>query len=346
MLKTCFYYIRFMQHPLVSILVPFKNTESYIGTCLKSILAQSYTNWELIIVDDHSNDSSYHIVNTFAKQDRRITLLKNSGQGIIEALRTAFNVCNGTFITRMDSDDVMTKNKLNVLATNLLKHGKQHIALGLVHYFAEHGIKEGYKNYEIWLNNLTKTGANYTEIYKECVIPSPCWMVYKEDFIACGAFTPNTYPEDYDLAFRFYKHQLKPIPCNDTIHEWRDYSSRTSRTDTHYAENHFIPLKVNYFLELDYIKTKTLIVWGAGQKGKTIAKLLIEKNINFEWICDNPKKIGHNIYGKVLKPLSTLEHIKDTQSIVTVANKTEQSNILNTLKVLEKTQLKDYVFFC
>ena len=335
-----------MQNPLISILTPFKNTEAFLEDCLLSILKQTYSNWELIIIDDGSTDSSYNIVNAFAEKDNRITLLKNSGSGIIEALQLAFKHSKGELITRMDSDDVMLPNKLEVLAKNLLKHGKQHVAVGLVNYFSETGVKDGYKSYETWLNDLTRNGTNYSEIYKECVIPSPCWMIHREDLIVCDAFNPNTYPEDYDLAFRFYKHHYKCIPCDVVLHDWRDYSSRTSRTHVHYAENHFIDLKINYFLELDYNNTKALIVWGAGNKGKTIAKKLIEKNISFEWICDNPKKIGHNIYGKILQPVSFLKTVKNPQCIITVANKEAQIEIKNYMNTLKIQASKDYIFFC
>ena len=335
-----------MHNKLVSILIPFKNTEAFIADCLHSILQQTYTNWELIIIDDASTDNSYNIVNAFAEKDARINIFKNSGNGIIDALQLAFSKSKGEFITRMDSDDVMRPNKLEVLATNLLEHGKQHIAVGLVNYFSKEGIKDGYKNYEVWLNSLTKNGDNFSEIYKECVIPSPCWMIHRKDLIACDGFNPNRYPEDYDLAFRFYKHQIKCIPCSEVLHDWRDYSSRTSRTHEHYAENHFIPLKLDYFLELDFNPKKTLVVWGAGNKGKNIASKLIEKNIQFEWICDNPKKIGKDIYGKILKPFNELANIQNSQSIITVANKNSQKEIKNYLLKLNKKPIEDYILFC
>lgn len=335
-----------MQKPLVSILTPFKNTAHFLADCLESILLQTYSHWELIIIDDSSTDGSYKIVEAFAKKDSRIKLIKNSGDGIIEALQLAFKQSKGDLITRMDSDDIMYPKKLEVLVNNLLLHGKHHVAIGLVNYFSKNGIKEGYKSYEIWLNKLTRTGNNYTEIYKECVIPSPCWMVYRNDLLNCGAFNPNTYPEDYDLAFRFYKNNYKCIPCNKVIHNWRDYSSRTSRTHIHYAENHFLDLKLNYFLELDYDQYKTLVIWGAGAKGKKIAGSLLQKEIPFEWICDNPKKIGRDIYGKILKPFNYLETIENPQSIITVANKISQKEIKNFVKNLNMKPIIDYIFFC
>jgi glycosyltransferase involved in cell wall biosynthesis len=339
-------YIRYMHNKLVSILIPFKNTEAFIADCLHSILQQTYTNWELLIVDDASTDNSYNIVNAFAEKDARINIFKNSGNGIIDALQLAFSKSKGELITRMDSDDVMRKSKLEVLMNNLLEQGKQHIAVGLVNYFSEEGIKDGYKSYEVWLNRLTKNGDNFSEIYKECVIPSPCWMIHREDLIACDGFNPNRYPEDYDLAFRFYKNDFKCIPCDAVLHDWRDYSSRTSRTHVHYAENHFIPLKLDYFLELDCNSEKTLVVWGAGNKGKFIVKSLIEKKIDFEWICDNPKKIGKDIYGKTLKPFNELTTIQNSQSIITVANKSAQKEIKNYLQKLNKKPIEDYIFFC
>jgi glycosyltransferase involved in cell wall biosynthesis len=339
-------YIRSMQKPLISILTPFKNTTAFLDDCINSVLNQSYTNWELIIVDDHSTDESYNIVEKFAYQDSRITLLKNTGNGIIDALQLAFKHSKGNFITRMDSDDIMLPNKLEILWNNLNSFGEKHVAIGLVAYFSDEGVGEGYKSYETWLNKLTKAGTNYSEIYKECVIPSPCWMVHRNDFIACDGFNPKIYPEDYDLTFRFYKNNIKCIPCDTVLHEWRDYSTRTSRTHVHYAQNHFTELKIRHFLDIDYNKNKTLTIWGAGNKGKIVAKILLDKNIQFEWICDNPKKIGKDIYGKELKAFQVLAEIKNAQSIITVANKTAQKEIISFLKNLNMKPVEDYIFFC
>lgn len=335
-----------MQQPIVSILTPFKNTESFISECITSVINQTYSHWELLIVDDGSTDNSFDIVKQFSKKDERIKLFKNTGSGIIDALQQAFKHAKGTFVTRMDSDDIMAPNKLEVLANNLLIHGKGHVAVGLVKYFCEDGVGKGYKSYENWLNNLTRTGTNYTEIYKECVIPSPCWMAYKSDLEACDAFNPHIYPEDYDLTFRFYKHRYKCIPCDQVLHHWRDYSTRTSRTHIHYANNYFTALKAYHFINIDYNRDKTLVVWGAGTKGKETAKILLKHGIPFEWICNNPNKIGHKIYKQPMKPFDYLKHIKNPQSIITVANKKAQKQIRMYLNELDLKPVEDYVFFC
>lgn len=335
-----------MQIPLVSILIPFKDTEIFLRECLDSIRNQTYKNWEVLAIDDHSVDTSFALLTTYASQDSRIRVLKNQGDGIIPALRTAYINSFGNFITRMDSDDIMKPNRLQIMVESLLQQGNGHIAVGQVTYFSDRGISDGYDRYEKWLNGLTATGANYSEIYKECVIPSPCWMAFKEDFETCGAFKPNRYPEDYDLTFRFYEKRMKIIPCDRVLHLWRDYDTRTSKTHEHYAQNYFLEIKLHYFLKLDHNTKKPLVLWGAGYKGKSIAKGLLNNSVDFVWLCDNPKKIGKKIYGKELVHFKALERLKNPQSIITVANEKAQIEIVNFFSSIAQKSGKDYFFFC
>ena len=332
--------------PTISILMPVKNTAPFLIECLESIINQTETDFELIAIDDHSTDESYSILKKYSIKDKRVKVFKNTGNGIIEALRLAYSKSSGTYITRMDSDDVMSLTKLQVLTSNLMAFGSGHIAVGKVQYFSATPLGAGFKNYELWLNSLIEKGSNFEGIYKECVIPSPCWMVYREDLEKCQAFYPNVYPEDYDLAFRFYKEGLKPIACSQTLHHWRDYSTRTSRTHVHYADHTFLDIKMDYFLKLECDATKNLVLWGAGDKGKKVAKILIAQNIKFTWICDNPKKIGKDIYGQILYPLTALDTIENSQSIITVANLKAQKEIKLYFKERNLISNKDYFFFC
>ncbi|SHJ67234.1 glycosyltransferase [Pseudozobellia thermophila] len=331
---------------LISILVPFKNTQDFLEECLVSIIEQGYPHWEVLAVDDHSNDNSVEIVRRFSQSDPRIKLYPNKGHGIIEALRTAYDASRGTLITRMDSDDVMVKDKLQVMAYSLQARGPGHVAIGQVRYFSDRGISNGYERYEQWLNQLTERGSNYGEIYKECVIPSPCWMVYRNDLDACGAFDPDRYPEDYDLTFRFYEKGLRCIPCDQVLHLWRDYDTRTSRTSEHYAQNYFLDIKLHYFLRLDRDPKRTLTLWGAGSKGKEIAKGLIKKKVEFHWLCDNPNKIGKEIYGKHMYHYSKLKELPQAQSIITVANEEAQAMIRAYFAQMGQQPMTDYFFFC
>lgn len=326
---------------LVSIIMPYKNCAHFLNDTLNSIQSQTYTNWELIAINDHSTDKGYEILQEFETKDTRIRTINNNGTGIIEALKTGYALAKGKYITRMDADDICTPNKLTLLKQILDTNDVSTVVIGKVNYFKSDGseIGNGYLKYQNWINKLADQRNSFSEIYKECPIPSPSWMLLKTVFDEIGGFNSAIYPEDYDLAFRMYKAKLKTIGTPEVVHNWRDYSNRTSRTDDNYKDNRFLALKVLYFLELDKKANQDLILYGAGKKGKTIAKLLIEKGVEFNWICSTPSKIGHNIYGKTLID-SQKEHT-NSQIIVAIASQKD-------LEQIKQNEIKSnqYYYFC
>jgi len=313
---------------LVSIIMPAKNAGPFIEECLNSILNQTYDDWELIAVNDNSTDDTIEKLQEFSKKDNRITALDNTGNGIIDALKLAYSKCGGTYVTRMDADDVMPPRKLELM---LEKCEPDAVVTGKVKYIGEN-LREGYIYYQDWLNKFVDSDNHYSEIYRECVIPSPCWMMDRQSFENIGGFESDTYPEDYELVFRMYQHEIKVKPINELLHIWRDHSERASRNDENYSDNNFLDLKEKYFLKLDYNSDKKLCVLGAGKKGKKIVKKFIDRGIDFTWATDNPNKIGKNIYGKVI---ANQEAIFDTdephQLIILVANNEEQHMIKEQL---------------
>ena len=102
-----------MEEDLISIIMPTYNCAKFIEETIKSIQAQTYNSWELIIVDDCSTDNTKEIVERYIKSDTRIKyncLEKNSGAAV--ARTTAMNLANGEYMAFCDSDDIWTNNKL------------------------------------------------------------------------------------------------------------------------------------------------------------------------------------------------------------------------------------------
>ncbi|MEM7104490.1 MAG: glycosyltransferase family 2 protein [Bacteroidota bacterium] len=331
---------------LISILMPVKNAGPFLKECLDSILAQTETNWELIAINDHSTDDSNQILKHYSNKDFRIKVFENKGRGIIHALRLAYAKCEGNLITRMDADDLMPAKKLATLKNMLIDQGIGYLATGKVRYFSSTEVGGGYQRYESWLNQLMDAGDPFREIYKECVIPSPCWMIWRKDFERCGAFQPETYPEDYDLCFRFYAAGLKVTSSEDILHLWRDSQNRASRILPEYADNRFLSLKINWFLKLEVNEDIPIVVWGAGSKGKWIANYLINENIPFLWVTNNQKKIGVNINGIILKDFEALKTMSGFNAIVAVANMDDQKEILFFLEKNFLNQSARVFFFC
>lgn len=331
--------------PLVSILIPAKNESAYLEDCLLSIQNQTYTHWECIVVDDHSIDNTSGIIHQFSQADSRFKPFLNKGEGIIDALQMAYENCLGEYISRMDADDLMTENRIEVLLNNLLENGRNFVSVGKVHYFSENRLGDGFKKYERWLNSLTEKGENFKDIFKECAIPSPCWMIHRGDFDNVNAFNENRYPEDYDLAFRFYEAGYKIVPCDKVLHKWRDYATRTSRTDSNYIDDTFTEIKTHYFLKLHSKKDKQLVVVGAGNRGKKLAMHLAKQKESFHWVDHNPKKIGKHIYEILIHSFEQLEEYKDKQFIVTISNKEVKQKLKIVFNQFDLKEMEDFFFF-
>ena len=103
----------------ISVIVPIYNTENYIAGCIDSILRQTYTDLELILVDDGSKDNSLSICRQVALTDTRIHVLHQENKGVTAARKLGLEYAQGEFICFVDSDDKITSNALEILFSNM-----------------------------------------------------------------------------------------------------------------------------------------------------------------------------------------------------------------------------------
>ena len=111
--------------PAVSVIIPMYNTEKYIGECLDSILAQTFQNFEVIVVDDCSTDSSYSIVESYAEKfGRRLKLakLKKNSGGAPAPRNRGIKIASGEYFYFMDADDALMPDGLEVMYTAVKKY--------------------------------------------------------------------------------------------------------------------------------------------------------------------------------------------------------------------------------
>lgn len=104
-----------MNSPLISIIVPVYNTEKYLDQCIQSVLAQTYTNWELLLIDDGSTDSSGAICDKYAAEDNRIRVFHKENGGVSSARNLGLDNAKGEWITFVDSDDCLYEYALSAL---------------------------------------------------------------------------------------------------------------------------------------------------------------------------------------------------------------------------------------
>ncbi len=105
---------------LISVIVPVYNVEDYLEECINSILSQTYTNLEILIVDDGSMDNSLAIIQEFSQRDSRITIFTKENGGLSSARNRAIDEAKGEYLTFIDSDDYIEENYIEYLMKSLI----------------------------------------------------------------------------------------------------------------------------------------------------------------------------------------------------------------------------------
>lgn len=114
----------------ISIIIPVYNAERFLRRCLDSVLNQSYSNWECIIVDDGSKDSSFAICDEYVKTDSRFKVIHKENGGVSEARNIGLSQLSGEWVTFVDSDDELTLDALKYFTEGMERYPKASVLRG------------------------------------------------------------------------------------------------------------------------------------------------------------------------------------------------------------------------
>ena len=218
--------------PLVSVLICAYNTEAYIEEAVKAVLKQTYSNLEIIIVNDGSTDSTLDILTNLALQDSRIKIINNEyNKGFINSLNIGIQHTNSEYIARTDADDITDKHWIEKIMGQLLSNNDI-IAMGsYISILSENNsgkIGKHYKTGDIW-----KTPLTHSEIVEKMLFKNPIHnntmivrsKVFKEYNLR---FDPNyKHAEDYKFWFEVSKlGKLANYP--EVLAYYRLHESQTS----------------------------------------------------------------------------------------------------------------------
>ena len=182
----------------ISILLPFYNTELFISKSIESILNSSFINFQLILIDDGSTDSSFKIASGY--QDKRIVIYHKLNSGLIETLNYGLKKCKHEIIMRMDADDLIHPDKIRRQLEFFKKSGS--ILTGTQGYLIDNKDKIiGDINLPLHHKNIIKS---INKISPSFIHPSV--MFYKEALIKSGGYIKYfKHAEDYELFLRLSK---------------------------------------------------------------------------------------------------------------------------------------------
>ena len=149
---------------MISVIIPIYNVEKYLGKCLDSIIKQTYTNLEILLINDGSTDSSGTICDEYAKKDSRIRVIHQTNKGLSGARNKGLDEAKGDYIGFIDSDDIISPEFYKILHKNLVETDSD-ISLCNFHSFTD--IKEINVNVnKNYFKSITYNGADFIESFR------------------------------------------------------------------------------------------------------------------------------------------------------------------------------------
>ena len=221
--------------PLVSIVMPVYNTAPFLEEAVNSILNQTFTDFEFIIIDDGSTDGSLELLKTF--RDERIILLSNGiNRGLVFTLHRGLKAAQGKFIARMDGDDISVPDRLELQVAYLKAHPEADLVASCVELMDEEGKRIGHWSDDV-LHITPESIRSFLPLNNSLAHPS---VLAKADIIrALGYRAAQKDAEDYDLWLRWAScgYSLHKIPDPLVYHRIRKGSFTRLRQRNVYLKN-------------------------------------------------------------------------------------------------------------
>ncbi|QIK54208.1 glycosyltransferase [Dysgonomonas sp. HDW5B] len=215
--------------PKLSIIMPVFNTEKYLREAIDSIIQQSFTDWELLIINDGSTDSSENIIQSYT--DKRIQYHRNDQNiGLISTLNKGIDICTGDYIARMDADDISEKDRFKIQLA-FLAENKEYAMCGSYAKVIDENNNETGKILNLQTNDFLQINLLFSVPF---IHPS---MMFRREVLKNNYFDPKyKHAEDYELWCRIANnYKIANIP--DYLLRYRWHTNNVSVTYSQIQEN-------------------------------------------------------------------------------------------------------------
>lgn len=274
--------------PAVSVVLPFRNAVASLNEAVDSILRQSLANFELILVDNHSEDGSSQVARQLEGQDRRICLVYQKETGIVPAIRTGLEWARAKYIARMDADDIAHPRRLEEQFRFLEKQPSVGVVSTCVRYQGPdhaHGIR----SFVEWNNSLITHQQIQLSRFVDVPVIHPTVMFRKGMLNKYGSYQQGDFPEDFELWLRWLEAGVRFEKLPSPLLDWRDHAERLTRRSPRYRPEAFYRIKTPYlnrWLREHNPFYPDIVVWGAGRKSRQRAALLAGQGVRINAYID------------------------------------------------------------
>lgn len=282
--------------PRVSVLLPARNAERTVTAAIESVLTQTFPDFELLAVDDGSTDGTRGVLEGLARRDQRVITWSTGGVGLVGALQQALARATGTFIARMDADDVSLPERFAASLERLSDETVAGVGTGVEIVRADQPPSPALVAYGRWLGGLDTPEKLFADRLVESPLCHPTVMLRRQVLLDAGGWRDEDVPEDWELWLRLLErgHRLTCVPR--VLHRWTDHDGRLTRTDARYRRERHTRLRARVLKAR--LGERPLAIWGAGERGIALCRALQAAGAAPARFIDvNPRKIGQRIHG-------------------------------------------------
>ncbi|HEX6993416.1 MAG TPA: glycosyltransferase [Gammaproteobacteria bacterium] len=291
--------------PLVSVVMPAFDAATTIGRAVRSVLAQTLRDFELIVVDDGSTDATAAEARAAANGDPRVRVLALPHGGIVRALNAGIAAARGALIARMDADDEMRPRRLEAQVELLARRPDVGVVGCLVEFGGDRDDAPGYALHVDWLNSLREPDEIALYRFVEAPLAHPSVTFRRVLVDRHGGYVESDEPEDYELWLRWMDAGVRFAKVPEVLLRWNDSPTRMSRTSARYAREAFYACKSRYlarFVRRHLGPRRGVWLWGAGRKTRKRFAALERAGIELAGYIDiDAAKIGRRIAGRPVR---------------------------------------------
>lgn len=235
---------------MVSIIIPCFNSEKYISECLNSILAQTYSNWEAICINDGSTDNTMEFLNQYAMSDYRYKVVSQLNAGVSAARNKALSICRGEYVCFVDSDDIVEPNFL----TSLLGLVNNETDLAICGFTRSMSLSSSVSsNYIVMDSNKCVERI----ILDKSFNPQICCMLFRHDIIKekhLEFVVGCTRGEDREFIMKYLVYSNKVCYSNNSLYHYRvnDQSAMAAFSIRSLTSIEAAQRTVNYYKRVNY----------------------------------------------------------------------------------------------
>ena len=197
-----------MKKNVFSVIIPVYNSAKYLERCINSIISQTYTDWEIILVDDGSKDESGYICDLFSKKDSRIFAFHKENEGVLSARQFGWKRATGDYLVFVDSDDFLMPNALEIISDTIISNNSDCVIYALIHYvnnsFVTCDDKVDFCNYSVSDKRLL-----YKKVFQNTTYNSMCCKAIKYEYVIDKDYSEYFhihYGEDLLQSIDIYKN--------------------------------------------------------------------------------------------------------------------------------------------